>query len=61
MPDLQGVFLPDAREALEELKLIPAIMFEENDDVDRSNIIRTVPDAGTKLEPYSRVELYVAH
>ena len=59
LPDLEGVYLPDAKEILNELKLIPAMKFEESDDENNGNVIRTIPEKGTELEAYSRVELYI--
>ena len=49
-----------AKEVLDELKLIPAIYYIETDEYNIDTVIKTVPEAGTKLKPYERVELHMA-
>ena len=60
LPDLRGVRQKKAKEVLDELKLIPAIYYIETDEYNIDTVIKTVPEAGTKLKPYDRVELHMA-
>lgn len=61
VPDLEGFSVSQAKAALKEKGLEFAKAGEESsDDVDKGDITRTVPEAGTKVEPGSTVQVYIS-
>ena len=61
IPDLEGFSVSQAKAALKEKGLEFAKAGEESsDDVDKGDITRTDPEAGTKVEPGSTVQVYIS-
>lgn len=61
VPDLEGFSVSQAKAALKEKGLEFAKAGEESsDDVDKGDITRTDPEAGTKVEPGSTVQVYIS-
>lgn len=61
VPDLEGFSVAQAKAALKEKGLEFAKAGEESsDDVDKGDITRTDPEAGTKVEPGSTVQVYIS-
>ena len=61
VPDLEGFSVSQAKAALKEKGLEFAKAGEESsDDVDKGDITRTDPVAGTKVEPGSTVQVYIS-
>ena len=61
VPDLEGFSVSQAKAALKEKGLEFAKTGEESsDDVDKGDITRTDPEAGTKVEPGSTVQVYIS-
>ena len=61
VPDLAGLSVPEAQEALAELELaLGDEQREPSEDVDVDLVIRTAPPAGAEVEPGSEVALVVS-
>ena len=61
VPDLEGFSVSQAKAALKEKGLEFAKAGEaSSDDVDKGDITRTDPEAGTKVEPGSTVQVYIS-
>lgn len=60
MPDIVGVNVEDARNALQSLGLIPAISYEESDTIDENVVIRANAKDGTPLKAGTKVTVIVS-
>ena len=61
VPDLAGMDVEEAREALREARLVPrSIIREANDEVPVDEVLRTDPPAGTELAPNTPVDIVVS-
>jgi len=60
MPDIVGVNVEDARNALQSLGLIPAISYEESDTIDENVVIRANAKDGTPLKVGTKVTVIVS-
>ncbi|MFB8142903.1 Stk1 family PASTA domain-containing Ser/Thr kinase [Streptomyces parvus] len=61
VPDVVGASLADARRSLKKVGLVPGMVTREfSEDVDRGEVIRTDPRAGTDRNPDTAVALVVS-
>ncbi|WGD37360.1 Stk1 family PASTA domain-containing Ser/Thr kinase [Lysinibacter sp. HNR] len=60
VPNLSGQTQEQATEALNELELLAQPVTEESDTVEAGKVIRTEPDAETRVSPRDVIRLYVS-
>lgn len=61
VPTLEKLTKEEARRALREANLTPTESYEQNDDVEAGHVIKSDPQAGTKVEPGSSVKLFISN
>ena len=61
VPDLAGLSIEEARQALRDMELVPrSVIREANDEVPVDEVLRTDPPAGTDLAPNTPVDIVVS-
>ncbi len=61
VPDLEGMDVEEAREALRDARLVPrSVIREANPEVPVDEVLRTDPPAGTELAPNTPVDIVVS-
>lgn len=60
MPDIVGVNIEDAKNALQALGLVPAVSYEESDTIDENVVIRTNAKEGNPLKVGTKVTMVVS-
>ncbi|NQX29148.1 Stk1 family PASTA domain-containing Ser/Thr kinase [Microbacteriaceae bacterium VKM Ac-2854] len=60
VPTLTGTSYDSATETLGLLELVPSQLTEYSDDVDKDQVIRTDPSAGTIVSPQTVIRVYVS-
>ena len=58
VPEVEGLTVEEAREALREARLVPrSVLREANDEVEADVVLRTDPPAGTDLAPNTPIDI----
>lgn len=60
VPDLSNVMVEDAKTALTDVGLIPAVEYAYSDTCAEGTVIETTPQSGEKVEPQTKVTLMVS-
>ncbi|MBE5939415.1 MAG: PASTA domain-containing protein [Lachnospiraceae bacterium] len=60
IPDIVDTDEATAKNILSSNGLIPSVKYENNDNVEQGNVIRTEPEIGTKVDKNSKITIYIS-